>query len=186
MNETLKVIHSRRSVRQFRDEQIADEEIRQIVEAAIYAPNARNQQMWHFAVVQNREMLIRMVAITKENIMNSGNEFLIGRASVPDYHTFHHAPTAVLIAGDANSKFVEIDCGAAAQNITLAAKSLNIGSCVIAQSEFLFMSEKGDEIKKAIGVPDGYKHICAVALGYLDGENPDMPLRKKDVITYLK
>jgi nitroreductase len=140
INETLKVIHNRRSVRKFRDEQIKDEEIRQIAEAAIHAPNAMNQQKWHFSVVQDKKMLNTIVAITKENIMNSGIEFLIKRASSPDYHTFHHAPTAVLITGDGNSKFIEIDCGAAGQNITLAAKSLNIGSCVVAQSEFLFMS----------------------------------------------
>ena len=70
--------------------------------------------------------------------------------------------------------------------MALAAKSLNIGSCVIAQSEFLFMSEKGNEIKKELGIPDGYRHICAVALGYLAGGNPDMPARNRKVITYIK
>ena len=186
MNETLEIIHNRRSIRQFKEEQIKDDELNQILEAAIYAPNARNQQQWHFTVVQDKEMLDKMVKLTKENIMNSGIEFLKERASSPEYHTYYHAPTLILVTGDEKAQFVQLDCGAAAQNIALAAKSLNIGSCVMTSSVFLFMSDKGDEIKGELGIPQSYNHVCAVALGYPDCENPEPPPRKKDVINYIK
>lgn len=185
MNETIKVIKNRRSIRKYKAEQITDSELQQILECALYAPNARNQQMWHFTVIQNKDMLDRMVGIIRENILNSGIEFLIERASAPDYNTFHNAPTVVLVTGDEKVKFVQFDCGAAAQNIALAAKSLNIGSCIMTSSVFVFASEKGNELKKELGIPDGYNHICAIALGYRDGENPDAPPRNKNVVNYI-
>jgi nitroreductase len=186
MNETLTVIKTRRSVRQYEAKQITDSEIQQILDAAIYAPNARNQQMWHFTVIQNTALIDQMVDIIKENLMNSGIEFHIGRASAPGYHTFYHAPTVVLVTGDEKAQFVQFDCGAAAQTIALAAKSLGVASCVMTSSGFLFQSEKGNALKKEFGIPDGYNHVCAVALGYQDGKDPEVPPRKKEVINYVR
>ncbi|ADG83484.1 nitroreductase family protein [Thermincola potens] len=186
MNETLKVIHNRRSIRAYKAEQITDSELQQILDAALMAPNAVNQQKWHFTVIQDKGLLDRMVNTIKENIMNSDNEFLKQRASAPDYHTFYHAPTVILISADGKAPLIQIDCGLAAQNITLAAESLNIGSCIIASSAFLFASEKGSQFKKELGIPEGYNHICTIALGYKAGENPAAPPRNKDVINYVK
>jgi nitroreductase len=123
-----------------------------------------------------------LVNIAKENIMDSGIAFLIEKASAPDYHTFYNAPTVIILTGDEKAKFIQIDCGAAAQNIALAAKSLDIGSCIMTSSGFLFASEKSNEIKKELGIPEGYDHVCAVALGYRDGEDPAAPPRNKKVI----
>jgi nitroreductase len=186
MNETLQVIKKRRSVKQYKAEQIPDADLQHIMEAAIYAPNARNAQTWHFTVIQDKDMLDTMVGIIKENIMNSGIEFLKGKASEPDYHTFYHAPTIVLVTGDEKDKFRDVSCGAAAENIALAAASLNIGSCVMTSPEFLFASEEGNALTKELGIPDGYTHVCVVALGYTEGKDPATPPRDTDVINYVK
>jgi nitroreductase len=186
MNETLKSINSRRSIRKYKAEQITDAELQQILEAAIYAPSAMNQQKWHFSVVQNKEVIDRMVSIIKENIVNSDMEFLKERAGSPGFHVFHHAPVVIMISGEEGARFIEIDCGLAAENIALAAESLNIGSCVLTSSDLLFISEKGTAMKKELGFPDGYKHICTVTLGYKEGENPSAPPKNKDVISYIK
>jgi len=185
MNETINVIKSRRSIRKYIEKQIKDSDIQTILDCATHAPSAMNQQKWHFTVIQNKVMLNRMVDIIKENIMNSGIEFLIGKASEDDYHTFYHAPTVILVTGDEKTRLIEFDCGAAAQNIALAAKSLNIGSCVMTSSGFLFASEKGNRLKKELGIPNGYKHVCAVSLGYQD-EDPVAPPKDKGVINYVK
>jgi nitroreductase len=186
MNATFKVINNRRSIRKFKKEQIAKSVLQDIVNAGLQAPNAMNQQKWHFTVIQNKALLDRMVNTIKQNIMNSGIDFLIQRASSPDYNTFHHAPTVILISGDEKAPFIQISCGAAAQNIALASESLNIGSCIITSSAFFFTSEKSNELKKELGIPEGYNHICTIALGYKDGENPPAPPRNKDVINYIK
>ncbi len=186
MNETLTVIKNRRSIRKYRAEQIGDAELQSIMEAAIHAPNAMNQQKWHFTVIQDKATLDKMANIAKANVMNSGIELLVKMASSPNYNVFRQAPTVVLITADEKAHFTEVDCGAAAENIALAAKSLNIGSCLIGLSEFLFISDKAGEIKKTLGIPEGYKFVISVALGYQEGDNPPTPPRNKDVINYIK
>jgi nitroreductase len=186
MNETLTVIKNRRSIRKYRAEQISDEELQSIMEAAIHAPNATNQQKWHFTVIQDKATLDKIVSIAKANILNSGTDFLVKMASSPDFNLFHQAPTVVMITADEKARFTEVDCGAALENIALAARALNIGSCPIGLSEFVFASEEADEIRKELGVPQGYKHVISVTLGYQEGDSPPTPPRNKDVINYIR
>ncbi len=186
MNEVVRVICNRRSIRKYQPKQINDADLTQILDAALSAPNAMNQQKWHFTVVQDKVMLDRMVALIKETMINSGNEMLANRASIPGYNTFHNAPTVILISADENARFVQIDCGAAAQNIALAAESLLLGSCIITSPAYLFTSEKGEEMRKRLGIPHGYGHVCSVTLGYKEGANPVAPPRNENVINYIK
>lgn len=185
MNETLRVIKSRRSIRKYRPDQIAERELEAIAESALFAPSGMNAQQWHFTVIQDKGTLDRMAAITRENIMKSDNESLAHRASDPSFSPFYHAPTLILITADAKARFGQFDCAAAAQNIALAAESLGVGSCIMAMSSFLFASEEGVEFARSLGIPDGYEHVCTVALGYKDGPNPLAPPRKRDVVNYV-
>jgi len=186
MNEFIRIICSRRSIRQYQTKQIADADLNQILDAAIAAPSAMNQQKWHFTVIQDKVMIDRMVTVIKENMSNSGNDMLARRASVPGYHTFHNAPTVIIISADEKAKFVQIDCGTAAQNIALAAESLLLGSCIITSSSYLFASAKGEELKKNLGIPSNYTHVCSVALGYREGPSPVAPPRNDKVINYIQ
>ena len=186
MNETITVIKNRRSHRKYKPEQISETELQAILETTVYAPSAMNQQKWHFTVIQDRATLEKMVNTLKENIISSGNEMMAKRASTPGFNPFYDAPTLVLVTADENAPFTQIDCGAAAENIALAAESLNIGSCLIAMSGFLFESDNADEVKKELGIPEGYKHVISVALGYKENDNPPTPQKKADVINYVK
>jgi nitroreductase len=133
-NETIKVIKNRRSIRKFTEEQITDSELQEILDCALLAPNAGNQQKWHFTVIQNKGMLERMERILKENMMNSSVYFLAKLASNPHIRIFDNAPTVILITAAERARFVQIDRAAAAQNILVAAESLNIGSHIITSS----------------------------------------------------
>lgn len=186
MNETIKVILGRRSIRLYKQKQVDEAALQTIMEAAIHAPSAMNAQRWYFAVVQDKALLDRMVEAVRENVMNSGPEVMKQRVSDPRYHTFYHAPTVVMIFADEKHRFGQIDCGLAAENIALAAESLGIGSCVMTSPGLAFAGSKGDELKKELGVPQGYSFVCAVALGYMDGEKPATPPRNRDVIKYIR
>jgi nitroreductase len=186
MNEALNVIHSRRSIRRFKPQQISASELQEILDAALCAPSAMNRQQWHFTVIQNGGLLARMVETIRENLLKSGNEFAVKMASAPNYDTFYGAPTVILISGDDRAQNVDFDCATAAENIALAAESLGIGSCVITSSGFLFGSEKGHAFSEELGIPDGYRHSCTVALGYKDGDSPAMPARNPNVLNFVR
>lgn len=185
MNETLRVIKRRRSIREYKPEQITDSELEAVLEAAIQAPSAMNQQKWHFTVIQNKDVLAKLTDVARES-MKAGPEPMANRAAQPDFSPFYHAPTVIIITGDSTSRFVEIDCSLAAQNIALAAESLNIGSCIMTSPELIFESRKGAELLKELGVPDGYVHVCTVTLGYIDGDSPPAKPRNKEVFTYVR
>jgi nitroreductase len=178
MNETMEVIKNRRSIRKFKDKQIPGSELQEILDCTLPAPNAGNQQKWHFTMIQSKDMLERMERILKENMMNSGVDFLAKRASDPNVRIFGDAPTVIFITADERPRFVQIDCAVAAQNILIAAESLNMGSHIMTSSEFLFTSEKGNELERELGIPNGYNHICTIALGYKD-ENPQRNREEK-------
>lgn len=186
MNETIRVIKSRRSHRKYKPEQIAKTELEAIMETAIYAPSGMNQQKWHFTVIQDIAILGKMVSMAKESLKKSGNEMMERRADSPDFNPFYNAPTLVIITADEKAPFTDLDCGAAAENIALAAESLNIGSCLIAMSGFVFESDRAEELKKELGIPEGYRHVISVALGYKDNENPPVPQKNRSVINYVR
>jgi nitroreductase len=186
MNETLKVISNRRSTRSYKTEQISDMELNEILDAAIAAPKAVGVPKSHFTVVQDNNMLDRMVEDIIEAVKNSGNKFLIDAVSRPNHHTFYHAPTVIIVSSDQSLPYFQYDCAAAAENILIAAESLSIGSCWIGTFLPLFASEKGEEYKNVLGIPEGYNPICAVALGYKGVENTATPSRNKEVINFIK
>jgi nitroreductase len=87
MNETIRVIKSRRSIRRFKPDPVPDHVLQEILKCAICAPSTRNQQKWHFTVVQNREVINKMENIMREKMKNSGVDFLVKRASEPDFRS---------------------------------------------------------------------------------------------------
>lgn len=185
MHKTMDSIYSRRSIRQYKPQQITSQETKTILNAALYAPSARNLQDWHFSVVQDPALRLKLKKILIENMNNSGIGFLIQRAEDPNFDPFFNAPTVVFISGDSGDKFVDVSCGAAAQNLMLAAESLHIGSCIIATPELLFSADKEDELKKELGFPLGYRFVCAITLGYKNCENPAAAPRKDNVVSFM-
>lgn len=185
MNETLNTIMNRRSIRQYNGLPVAEADIKTIMEAALTAPSAILQQKWHFSVVTNKCMIERMIAVIKENIISSKSPFS-ERAKSADFNPFYDAPCVILISGDETARWVEIDCSLAAENILLAAASLDIASCIMAMPQFLFASEKGKLLAREVGVPEGYKFVCGIVLGKTHEPNPPMRPRLGSVVNYVR
>ena len=186
INETLAVIRRRRSIRQYETRQISDKELNAILDAALFAPTEMNQQKWHFSVVQSNSALAKMDRITRENKLNSNIAYIVKNAGRDDYHTYYNAPTVVIVSGDKQASSIQMDCAAAAQNIALAAESLGIGSCIITSAGFLFASTNGRRMKKELGIPKGYEHICSITLGYKATDKLTAPPRNREVFSYLR
>ena len=186
MNETLKVIRERRTTRKFKAEQIKEEELQAILEAGLYAPSAHNKPAWNFTVLQNAELIEELNIESKEAAKNFPDELLRKMANNDKFNAFYGAPTVIIVSGDNNGMMPQVDCAAAAENMLIAAESLDIGSCWNGFVSILFNSEKGVEYKSKLNLPDGYTPYYAVLLGYKDVKISNAPERKANSVQYIR
>lgn len=198
MNETLSIIKSRRSIKSFQPEQIKDTELEAILEAGTYAPSASNQQSWHFTVVQNQRLINQLSEAIKKIyammpisfIQQMGNEkkahFLQQIGNNEKVHLFHHAPTIVVISGNKTEMYTTENCSLAAGNMMNAAKSLDVGSCWVSGLPQLIDADPDNQFIKELNLPEGYKPVCVILLGYKAGVDTKAAERKENVVNYVR
>lgn len=167
MNEVMKAILERRSTRGFNDVQLTEEQLQTLIDAALASPTARNTQMWHFSVVQNKELLDQFNAELAKLIASKLPEGARGRFEDNDFHVFYNAPTVIFISRpeECDNRFVEVDCGIACENIALAAQGMGLGTVIIGMAKDLFLCERGEYYKKAFAFPEGYQFSIAIVVG---------------------
>jgi nitroreductase len=185
-NETLETIRNRRTTRKFKSDQITQEELDVILEAGIYAPSAHNEQAWNFTVVQNKELLQELNEVTKEIAKGSQDETIRKMANNKKLNIFYNAPTIIIVSGKKDGLLPKIDCAAATQNMLLAAESIDVGGCWNGLVGLLFYTDKGNEYKKKLNIPEGYEPYHAVVLGYKDTKIKKALPRKENTIQYVK
>jgi nitroreductase len=198
MNETLSILKSRRSIKSFQPEQIKDTELEAILEAGTYAPSASNQQSWHFTVVQNERLIDQLSEAIKKIyammpipfLQQMGNnkkaQFLQQIGNNEKVHLFHHAPTIVVISGDKTEMNTVENCSLAAGNMMNTAKSLDVGSCWVSGLPQLTDTDPDNQFIKELNLPEGYKPVCAILLGYKTGADMKAAERKENVVNYVK
>lgn len=184
--DTLSVIKNRRSIRAFKKEQIDEKDLQAVLEAGLYAPSARNEQPWHFTVIQDRKLLDRLTASAKEALSSTDLEFLQRILQETNFDFFYHAPTVILISGDKNAMSPHASCAAAAENILIAAESIGLGSCWINMPVRMLNSEAGDYYKKDLGIPEDFLPLYSVALGYKEASYTEAPARREGSINYVR
>lgn len=183
MNAVIENIKKRRSIRNYKKEQIKEEELQLILEAGTYAPSGCNAQSWHFTVIQDREFIDFMNDVAKEKLKNSSNETFRKMANNKELDLTHGAPTLVVVSGKQEAYSPLTDCSAAIQNMLLAAESLNVGSLWIGIIDGSFDDER---VAKRLNIPEGYKPYYGVAFGYKNTDEVKAPKRKEGVITYIR
>ena len=186
MNETMKTLLNRRSIRAYKPEQIKDEELQNILEAGKFAPSAMNQQSWHFSVVQNPEVLTRINEGCRQALLKSGNKAFEERAKAENFSVFYHAPTLIIVSGDEKAITPHLDCALALGNMFLAADSIGIGSCWIHALQGLMSTEEGKAFATELGIPEGYKIVGSGAFGYKAMETPAPAPRKEGTVNIIK
>jgi nitroreductase len=153
--DAMDAILSRRSIRRYTAEAVPDEVIKELLEAAMSAPSANNEQPWHFVVIKERRILDK----------------------IPDYHPFssmlREAPMAIVVCGQPKSetsqRFWVQDCSAATQNILLAAQARGLGTVWLG----VFPNEKRIEpTRKLLGIPAQVTPLCVISIGYPAEKKP--------------
>lgn len=183
MNSVIDSIKNRRSVRKYTEEQIKEEELSLLLEAAIYAPSAGNDQPWHFTVVQNRELIDIMSSEAKKGMANSPVEWIVKMGKSENLNIFYNAPTVIVVSGKKDATAPFADCCAAIQNMLIAAESIDIGSCWIGLGRYFF--EKVENMKK-LGIPEEYEPYYMVSIGYKDSSNNKAPERNRNVVEFIR
>jgi nitroreductase len=185
INETLKIIQQRRSIRSFQEGQIKEEELQAILEAGYCAPYAWNNSR-HFTIVQDKLMLEKLNLAAKEAASLMDMAHLKALGNNEKYNCLYGAPTLIIISGDENAPIpLNEDCAAATQNLLLAAESIGLGSCWSFFVTMAFFSSKGSELRKIL-IPEGYKPYDAAVFGYKKAGPTKVREMKFNSITYIK
>ena len=167
MNETLKVLKERRSVRKYKAEQIRDEELNAILEAGTWAPSGMGLQSAVMVVVQDPATIAKL---SKANAEIQGK---------PGTDPFYGAPTVVVVLADGTAGNWIQDGSLVMGNLMTAAASLHIGSCWINRAMEYFDTAEGKDLLKQWGLPETYRGVGNCVLGYVDGDLP-APKPRKD------
>jgi len=185
MNEVIRSILARRSVRAFKNKQITGQELDAILECACYAPSAMNNQNWHFTAIRDAAFIEKVNDWIVSEIKASGNPSLEGILERSNGKVFRDAPCVVVVATEKGDRFGIINASAATQNILLAAHSLGIGSCWIGTVGILGTSERSDYYASQLKIPRGYAPVFGVTLGYSATEAIEAPPRKEGTVATL-
>ena len=160
MNEVLKAIAQRSSIRAYTAKKLTDTEIKTLITAGLQAPTARNMQEVHFSVVSGDNPVL--LEIDKECKLK-----YIGKSMD---NTVKQTIDVLILSADKDFKWSKLDAGIAAQNIALAAQSMGLGSLIIGIIDDAMRGEKNDYFAKALQFPDNYEFAIAVAIGHRDTE----------------
>lgn len=154
-------IHSRRSIRKFKDIPVTKELLMTLADAGRLAPSASNLQAWKFIFV-NEPGLVSKVDLFSPGLSGKPPVILV-ICSDMDYALKH---------GSRNSEIYGcmMDASLAAENIMLAALENGLGTCAI-------KSYNDAAIRKLLHLPDHYRIEMLMSIGYPDGE-PRVPRRK--------
>ena len=186
MNEAINAIRNRRSTRGFLEKQIQEEELQAILECGIYAPSANNGQPWHFTVLQNKDIIDRLSDGFKELAKKSENVYIREYGNNEKFHVFYNSPTVIFVSGEANNTNAGVDCAAAVENMLIAAESLSLGSCWVGFIAYLLNSEEGKLFIEELGIPEGFKQIHSIALGYKRINVTNAPRRKENTVNVVR
>ncbi len=171
MNEVIKNIKTRRSVRAFSDRAIPRDILLEIADCARYAPSAMNVQPWNFCVVQDAAIIEELAASVRKNMNRDGG------------YNFYGPNALIIVSCDRESRFELQDGSAALQNIFLAAASCGVGSVWINQLRDVCDCEDFRAILTRLGVPENFRVVGTAALGYPAKEDAFREVEKKNSVT---
>lgn len=157
--EAIEALMTRRSIRKYTAESVPESLIKTILEAAMMAPSAGNQQPWQFILVRKKPTLQAIAD------------------SHPHAAMLREAPLAIVVCGDLRLEkhpgYWIQDCSAATENLLLAAHALGLGAVWLGVYP---RQERVDAIRNLFHLPEFIMPLAVVAVGY-PAENKSIPQR---------
>jgi nitroreductase len=167
MRETVIDIQNRRSVKVYKQEQISDEELMEVLKAGMNAPSGGNNQTAVMIVVQNKELRDELSALNGKI------------AGAPEgFDVFYGAPTVIIVAAKKGKGDPVQDGCLVMGNLLNAAYAMGLGSRWINRVKEIFETDMGPKLIKMAGYEGEYIGIGACILGY-PAEGFPAPIEKK-------
>lgn len=199
----LELIKSRRSIRSFTDQPVADELVAKVIEAARWAPSGANSQPWEFIVIRDQATKDKMARwalqhqeLAHEAELTRPEELRWASAARPvSDPVFKKSPVLILVVGDPRvsksfpllayaereeNNFVSALAGAFLC-MTLAAASLGLGSH---WASLVGSAHPAVMIADLLGIPEGYRIYDMLGLGYPAAEPKPRIVRERETLTH--
>jgi nitroreductase len=189
--QSLSFIYHRHAVRSYQPVVVDPWTIRTLLDAAVHAPTAMNEQPWRFVVIQDAALLRKIsdraktIAVASaahhSNLLKPPGASGDGIRSVladPEFNIFYDATTLIVICAETTTEFVTADCWLAAENLMLGASASGLGTCVIG---FAVEAMNTAEIKQTLGIPEELTVVAPIILG-VPREKPMPTPRKLPVV----
>ena len=146
--DVLEAIHTRRSIRQYKDEPLSAEQIETLLRAAMAAPSAGNAQPWHFLVIEDQATRDRLAAVH------------------PYAKMLSQAAAGILVLGEPSQEkypgYWPLDCAAAVENLLLAARGMELGAV---WTGVWPTQERITEIRSVLDIPESVIPHTLIAVG---------------------
>ena len=175
MNEILKTMKERRSIRKFKPDMPKKEDLEQIVEAGIYAANGRGQQATVTVAVTNKEMRDKISEINRK--IGGWDE---------GFDPFYGAPVILIVLANKNCNTYIYDGSLVMGNMMLAAHSIGLGSIWIHRAKEEFETEEWRKFLSDLGIEGEWEGIGHCAVGYMDGQLPKAAERKNGRVYWVE
>ena len=182
MNETIRQLHARKSVRVYTDREITAEEKRAILEAAVQAPTAGNQQLYTILDITDRSLKEALVKTCDDQPMIAEAKMVL--IFCADCKKWYDA----YLATDCNPRkpgvgdllLAVCDTVIAAQNAVTAAESLGIGSCYIGD-----VMENCEQQRELLQLPEYVMPVGMVIFGYPTEQQKHRPKPERVAMDYI-
>ena len=177
-NEVINNIMARRSVRKYLDKPVEHAKLEAIAKAGINAPSAMNRQNWAVRIIEDYKLIADVSEVFKQE-----SPGMVERD--PNFkNMFRNAPNLICVCAPTDGNF-NLDAGLLGENMMLAAQSLGLGTCIqTGPVRFLLTNEKAKPFLEALDIPEGYKLLYVIAIGYPD-EKPDAKPRDASKVKFI-
>jgi nitroreductase len=163
-DDVLSTIRKRRSIRKYTDQAVMDEQIRQLLEAAMAAPSASNIQPWEFVVVKDPDLKRQLAQIHRWSYMAADA-----------------AVVFVVCANERASHHWIEDASAATENLLLAATALNLGAVWVAVYP---STDREAYVRRVLAIPEEMRVLCLVPVGHPAESKPPRTRYRESKVHY--
>ncbi len=176
------LIKTRRSIRNFKDELVDSELLKEIISATKYAPTAKNSQMLSWILINGKERVRQLSEKVIDAFRKDPNMASIIKAFENGYDVVHRgAPHVAVVLTPKAYNWAALDGAIAISYLDLLATTKGIGTCWAGFTTY--GSVLSPEVAKSIGVPETHKIAGAMMLGHPKLKYKKIPNRNETNLT---